>query len=321
LALGEIKRYRFDVTQGQVISVNLAAPGSIDASASIEGTAVTGGTSITQVNTTLPRARSSTAMFVAQTGSADLVVYGTGQYIGTATGAVTATLHSPTPVPTALGALVSTTLTQGGLKTYAYNVPVAGRHLLCVKNVTATGSAVNAFVWGPAPNDANGDLGEFLLGQPFTEYVGALRQGANTLSLLTDVASVEVNVRLVELAAPSGLNMGASASNGTLGACERDYFSFAGTAGQAYTVRVNATFAGEVRVRKLSGDGDYTQRLGSGNSEDNLGSTPLALAANTERVVTFTIPNNATFGTGTYIVEVDGTEDVSGNYTISATTP
>jgi hypothetical protein len=61
--------------------------------------------------------------------------------------------------------------------------------------------------------------------------------------------------------------------------------------------------------------------MGSGNTEDNLGSTPLALAAITERVVTFTIPNNATFGTGTYIVEVDGTEDVSGTYTISATTP
>ena len=76
-----------------------------------------------------------------------------------------------------------------------------------------------------------------------------------------------------------------------------------------------------LRVRKLAFNGDYTQRLGGGNGEDNLGTTPLALTANTERVVTFTIPNNATFGTGTYIVEVDGTDDVSGTYTISATTP
>ena len=38
-------------------------------------------------------------------------------------------------------------------------------------------------------------------------------------------------------------------------------------------------------------------------------------------VVTFTIPNNATFGTGTYIVVVDGTDVVSGTYTVSATTP
>jgi hypothetical protein len=258
---------------------------------------------------------------VAQTGSADLIVYGTGQYNDTATGAVTATVHSPTPVPTALGALVSTTLTQGALRTYAYNVSTAGRHLLCVKNVNGGFSIVNAFVWGPAPNDANGDLGELLTGQPFSEYLGALRQGANTLSLLTPAPSVVVDARLVELAAPSGLTVGAPAGNGSLGACERDYFSFAATAGQAYTVRVNATFAGEVRVRKLGANGDYTQRLGSGNLEDNLGGTPLALIANTERVVTFTVPNNATFGTGTYIVEIDGAEDASGTYTVVATTP
>ena len=321
LALGQVKRYRFDVTQGQVVSVNLAAPGSIDAQAMIEGSAVTGGTSITQFNTSPPRARSSGALFVAQTGIADLLVYGTGQFNDTATGEVTATVHSPTPVPTALGALVSATLTQGGLRTYAYNVPAAGRHLLCVKNVNGSFSIVNAFVWGPAPNDANGDIGEALSGQPFLEYLGTLRQGANTLSLLTPVPSVAVDARLVELAAPSGLTLGAPAGNGTLGACERDYFNFAGTAGQAYTVRVTATFAGEVRVRKLAASGDHTQRLGSGNFEDNLGGTPLALIANTERVVSFTIPNNATFGTGTYLVEVDGTEDASGTYSVSATTP
>jgi hypothetical protein len=190
-----------------------------------------------------------------------------------------------------------------------------------VKDVNAGFSIVNAFVWGPAPNDANGDIGEALSGQPFSEYLGTLRQGANTLSLLTPASSVLVNARLVELAAPSGLTVGAPAGNGTLSACERDYFSFAGTAGQAYTVRMNATFAGEVRVRKLAANGDYTQRLGSGNLEDTLGSTPLALIANSERVVTFTIPNNATFGTGTYIVEVDGADDVSGSYTVSATSP
>ena len=311
LALGDVKRYRFDVTQGQVISLELLSASSVNAVASLEGPAVTGGVSTGELTLPAPRYGSSAALFVQQNGIADLVVFSASRYLGYATGPITARIHAPTPVPTALGATIATTLNRGELKTYGY-VAAAGSHLLCVKEMNGAFGAIDAHVWGPSPNTANGDLGTLSF-DSFVEYVGPLRAGANTLSLLTGGDNaLTINARLVNLVAPTALTLGAAASAGTVTACERDYCSFAGVAGQAYTVRVTAAFAGDVRVRKLSADGDYTQRIGGGSFEDNLGATPLPLAPNVERVVTFTIPANATFGTGTYLIEVDGTDDAAG---------
>ena len=320
LALGDVKRYRFDVTQGQVISLELLSAGTTNAVASFEGAAVAGSVSTGEFTLPAPRYNSSSALFVQQNGIADLLVYSPSSYLGYATGPITARVHAPTPAPTALGATVATTLNKGELKTYAY-VATAGSHLLCVKEMNGASGGIDAHVWGPSPNTANGDLGTLSFSS-YVEYVGPLRAGANTLSLLTGGdTSLTINARLVNLVAPTALTSGAAASAGTVTACERDYASFAGTAGQAYTVRVNAAFAGDVRVRKLAANGDYTQRIGGGSFEDNLGTTPLVLATGVERVVTFTIPDNATFGTGTYLIEVDGTEDASGAYTVSVTSP
>jgi hypothetical protein len=320
LALGDVKRYRFDVTQGQVISVDLASTDSVNAIASIEGPAVTGSVSTGELIAPAPRYRSSNALFVQQNGFADLLVFSTSKYLGYATGPVTARIHAPTPVPTALGATIATTLNRGELKTYGY-VAAAGSHLLCVKEMNGAIAGIDAHVWGPSPNTANGDLGTLTFGSSM-EFVGPLRAGANTLSLLTGGnTALTINARLVDLVSPTALTLGGAASAGNVTACERDYASFAGVAGQAYTVRVTAAFAGDVRVRKLAANGDYTQRIGGGSFEDNLGATPLALAPNVERVVTFTIPANVTFGTGTYLIEVDGTDDAAGGYTVGVTSP
>jgi hypothetical protein len=259
-------------------------------------------------------------MFVQQNGFADLVVFSGSRYLGYATGPITARIHAPTPAPTALGATIATTLNRGELRTYGY-VTAAGPHLLCVNKTNGTFGGIDAHVWGPSPNTANGDLGTLTFDSS-AEYVGPLRAGANTLSLLTGGENaLTINARLVNLVAPTALTLGAAASAGTLTACERDYASFAGVAEQAYTVRVTAAFAGDVRVRKLAANGDYTQRIGGGSFEENLGTTPLALVPNVERVVTFTIPASATFGTGTYVIEVDGTDDAAGAYTVSVTSP
>jgi hypothetical protein len=223
-------------------------------------------------------------------------------------------------VATALGATITTTLNRGELKTYGY-VAAAGSHLLCVNKTNSVSGGIDAHVWGPSPNTANGDLGTLSFDSS-AEYVGPLRAGANTLSLVTGGDNaLAINARLVNLVTPTALTLGAAASAGSVTACERDYFSFAGVAGQAYTVRVTAAFAGDVRVRKLAASGDYTQRIGGGSFEDNLGATPLALAPNVERVVTFTIPANTTFGSGTYLIEVDGADDAAGAYTVSVASP
>jgi hypothetical protein len=323
LALGEVKRYGFNVTQGQIISLRVSSPTELDVSANLTGTAVTGGTGLTQSSGT-PRIGTSNALYVASSGAANLYLSSGSRSIGSATGAVTTRIYAPTPVPTAIGALISTTLEKGVLQTYGFNVGTAGRHLYCYRNGNPPliqFTFVDAKVWGPAPNGVNGDL-HASQGEWSDEIIAPLRVGANTLSLVNRAADAPFSARLVQLPASAvALTAGAAATNGAIAACNRTYYSFSGTAAQAYTVRVNPTFEGNVRVRKLALSGDHTQRLGSGNFEDNVGATPLPLVANTERVVTFTIPNNATFGTGTYIIEVDGTDDAAGTFTVSVASP
>jgi hypothetical protein len=63
----------------------------------------------------------------------------------------------------------------------------------------------------------------------------------------------------VPLAPEQTLAVGAGASGG-IAPCERRYYTFAAVAGQAYTVRVTAAFAGSVRVRLLPPNGDVTAR-------------------------------------------------------------
>jgi hypothetical protein len=99
---------------------------------------------------------------------------------------------------------------------------------------------------------------------------------------------------------------------------ERDYFAFDATAGQAYTVRVNASFSGAVRVRKRSSNGDFSHRL---SDLSNLGGTPLAVAAGTELAIPLTIPNTVQFGNGVYIVEIAGGDAATGAYTVRVTSP
>lgn len=325
LALGDLKRYSFDVTQGQIMSLQLSSPTELDATASLEGTSVIGAVNISHLSGgPLPRTVSSNAFFVNQTGPATLALFPTGRFTGSASGSVTARVSAPMATPTALGSHIAVTLNKGELRTYAYNVATAGRHLLCYRNESPavfSESLIDTKVWGPAPNGTNGDLrgiGEWAA----SETIGTLRAGANVLSLISPVeAPQNFHVALVDLAAPTALTLNAAATNSSLSTCQRGYFNFAGTANQAYTVRVNANFAGTVHVHKLSATGDPTQREASGGDVVNVGGTPLPLVSGVERVVTFTIPNTAQHGTGTYIVDVDATEEATGSYTVSVTSP
>jgi hypothetical protein len=63
--------------------------------------------------------------------------------------------------------------------------------------------------------------------------------------------------------------------------------------------------------------GDFTTRT----ETINLGAKPLSLTASSERVVSFTIPTTAPYGSGNYIVEIDGDGDAAGTYIATFTTP
>lgn len=321
LALGEVKRYAFTVTQAQVLGLGLSSTTTLQVGASIAGGDIYNG------GVALPRgpgSAASRAMYVHKTAAATLSVSSQSRTVGEASGPFTLTVYAPTPTPTTLGAGLSTTLTAGVPVTYGYTIATAGRHLLCYDYVGLNDSSglsrVDAIVWGPSAPFVNytGDLNGQGSGNR-VEVIDSLRVGANTLSLATDLASAATRARLIALKDATPLTVG-SAANGTLTECQRGYHTFAGMAGQAYTVKVTGAFAGEVRVHKLLGTDPSTRNdppFGAGN----LGGTPLALTANVERAVTFTIGAAAPFGTGTYVVDVDATDEATGAYSVIVTSP
>jgi hypothetical protein len=320
LALGEVKRYSFDVVQGQVLALQLAST-AMDVQASISGGAIsTGFASVAFPGTS----SHSGPRYVQQSGPAVLTLGGTNRNEARATGAVQLSLQAPTPAAAVLGTAVDTIVFPAQLMSHGYVLPADGKHLLCVAYTGATGNGgsalVKGVVWGPSATttDYAGDLGATGQGTAF-DAIGNLRGGANTLTFMSSLAApAPLAFRLVGLAAPTMLVAGAGPVNDTLAACQRRYFRFAGLAGGGYTLRVTAPFTGSVRIRKeASAPGDFTLRTDT----INLGSTPQPLTAGVERVVAFTIPAAAPHGSGNYIVEIDADGDGAGGYSVSLTTP
>jgi len=84
---------------------------------------------------------------------------------------------------------------------------------------------------------------------------------------------------------------------------------------------VTAAFAGSVRLRKLTPNGDVTTRTDPPFSSNKIAGTPLPLVPGVEKSVVFTVPNDAPHGSGTYIVEIDGDGDAAGSYSLSLASP
>ena len=229
-------------------------------------------------------------------------------------------MQAPTPTPTALGAPVSVDLPPSTLLSHGYTIVTAGKHLACLTGAPGPGTGtVGGSVWGPDAQQTNGTYGDLNISgfRDSTEAIGHLFAGNNTLALMSSLpAPTVVSFRLVALLPATDLVAGGGPASASLAPCERRYYQFAGTAGQAYTVRVTAGFAGSVRIYKISTLGDVTIRTAA-----TLGGTPLGLAAGVERVATFTIPAAAPHSSGNYIVEIDGDGDAAGTYTTTFTTP
>lgn len=330
LALGEVQRYSLAVTQGQVLSLSLAqtlvSPGALDLTAALVGGNIFQGGVFLSATQAVRVARSA-ALYAQVAGPAELTVYAPARIVGNInTTSFTVGLRAPVPAPTALGALLDADVQPGGLQSLGYSIGAAGEHLLCYRYtgpVFPSGqSRVDARVWGPSALFTNygGDINGQGDGNR-VEVIGALRAGANTLSITHNLdVSTRVAARLIAVPAPSAITVGAAATGGALSPCERRYHAFDAVAAQSYSVRVTAAFAGAVRVRKLAAAGFHSVRSDP-PAAGNLGGTPLALVANVERVVTFTVPTSAPFGNGTYIIEVDADEDAAAGYSVSISSP
>ena len=252
LALGEVKRYSFDVAQGQVLALQVAST-AMDVQASISGGAISDGFA----SVVFPGTSShSGPRYAQQSGPAVLSLSGTSRNEARATGAVQLSLQAPTPAAAVLGTAVDTIVVPAQLMSHGYVLPADGKHLLCVAYTGATGNGgsalVKGVVWGPSATATNyaGDLGTTGPGTAF-DTIGNLRAGANTLTFMSSLAApAPLAFRLVGLAAPTMLVAGAGPVNDTLAACQRRYFRFAGLAGGSYTLRLTAPFTGSVRIRK-----------------------------------------------------------------------
>jgi hypothetical protein len=227
--------------------------------------------------------------------------------------------------------VISGTLAPRELRAWRLEVPEAGYHLLRTEFPNLVAEPFRGVLWGPTAPFINYD-GDLRAAQSLgaSEAIALLRAGAHTLTLdRTDPpfaaspggAQAAFSATLVPLPAPEDITPGAAALARSLQLPgQRRYHSFDAVQGQAYTVTVQAAFAGTVRVYKRAPNGNPTS-VGT----NLLPGFPQALTPGQPRVASFTIPgtlpSDAVFGSGTYLIEVDAAGDATGNYTVQLATP
>lgn len=322
LPLGQVLRYTLDLTRGQIIGLRLTTPGALNLTASVDGVASVQ----TPSSGSGPFAATTLPSFVYNTGAATLLVRSPSAVLERAVGSGSFSVVRPVPANAAIDTPVAGSVPPNEWTSYRYTVPASGRYLLRLASAAAAPFGVSATVWSANPPFAGGYVGEFESTLASTsvplEGLGLLAPGDYTVTVRnTNVGSgaVPFAVTLVSLESPVALTAGSAPTAGSIDVDgERDYFSFAGVGGQSYTVRVMPGFAGTLRVRKLNPNGDFTNRAGE---IFTLAGTPLAMAANALTTFAFAIPNDATFGSGTYLVEVVADAGLAGGYTVQLTSP
>lgn len=320
LPLGQVLRFSMPLAQGDLVGLGLTTTGLLSANASIAGVVAIG----TPVGGSGPFAVNSPPAFVNTGGDAVVTLRSTSVVLERARGPVTLAVQRPVPPTVALNTVRTGTLSPQGWASVRVDVPAAGRYLLRVAASTPAPYDLVATVWA-ASSPVPGYAGEFSStvssSAVAVEGLGALAAGSYTVSVRhpgNTPVDIGYRVSLVDLEAPVALAVNGSALGGTLDtAGERDYASFNATGGQAYTLRVTPAFAGTLRVHKLNPNGDWTNR----SDFLALAGTPRALAAGVETVLSFTVPDDATFGSGSYIVEIVGEADATGSYSLRLQSP
>ncbi len=318
LELGEIKRYRFGVTQGQLIALQLTSPTALEGALRVVDADIYLRQGFAELVGAAPRTLATGPRFVQASANATLQLYSqTDGTLANRSGAFALTVTAPTPVAAQLGTPVATTLQAGSFAAYRFDIPAPGRHLLCYRHAGAIRRPgpdfernVEAVVWGPSATTTlyEGDIVPDNTSR--TEFIDDLRAGSNTLTLYTRLASVEVTARLLRLPDPVAIALGAGAGSHSLAPCELRYHGFAATVGQTFTATVIAGFAGRVQVRKLDANGVPNALITTASQ---------TLVAGTPRVMTFSIPT--LLGSGDYVIEIDANGDAAGAYTVGLTAP
>jgi hypothetical protein len=329
IELGEVLMLRAPVSQGQLVALAMSSSSPLDLDAASPGSGPGSGLPLSLAIDNVGTAVSGLGgpAYAGVNGTVDLFVSSSGLTLATARGPLSLTLSAPVPVPTALGAAFTATAPATSFAARGFDFGAApARPLVCMTHTPAPVGSTQVRLWGngPAPGGDSGGL-QFAMPSADTRFEAVGRttvNGAHTLTVRNPVGA-SVGGRVLLMQPPVAVTPGSAVPAQTLATpCDRRYFSFAGTAGQSYTVRVTAGFAGTLYVRKREATGDWTARGGGifVGSIDVPGS-PASLAADTERVLTFTIPSTGAFGSGTYVIEVDAEADATGGFTLSLATP
>jgi PKD repeat protein len=328
LALGEVRRWRFNLDNAEVFALNLSTPTMAGLTASA-GSSLTGATTVRALSGT-PFSAQGAPVYAAGSGLRDLNL-GSGETAhGRVRGSFSLGVLRPLPLAAAPAQVLSGTLAPRELRAWRLNLPEPGYHLLRTVFPVLSGEPVRGVLWGPTAPFVNYD-GDLRAAQANGEgeAIALLRAGAHTLTLdRTDPPFTAVpggpaaafSAVLVPLPAPEAIAPGAAAQARTLQTPgERRYHRFDAVLGQAYTVQVQAAFAGTVRVYRQAGSNPTS--VGT----NLLPGFPLALAPGELRSTSFTIPgtlpSGAVFGSGVYVIEVDAGGDATGGYTVELRTP
>jgi PKD repeat protein len=322
LPLGQVLRYTLDVTRGQLVGLQLNTTGALNVSASLPGVVAVE----TPTSGSGPFTAASVPSFVYTTGNATVTLRSTSTVLERARGTATLGVVRPVPANAALDAAVTGNVAVGEWTSYRFTVSATGRYLLRLTTSAAGQYGLESTVWAATTPFTSGYAGEFSsslssVSVPI-EGLGQFTAGDITVTVRNTSAgtsTVPFTLALVSLDAPVPLTLGAAPTAGTIDIDgERDFFSFAGTGGQDYTVRVTPNFAGMLRVRKLNPNGDFTNRA---SEIFTIAGTPLTMTAGAMTTFNFTIPADATFGNGTYLVEVEAAAGNTGGYTVQLTSP
>ena len=339
LNLGEVRRYVFNppLTLGEIVALRLETA-SINASTSayIRGfpqSGLVGNNPVSIEPNKAPQSKLSEFTFIPiSTDTYWLYLDGNGSQsfntIGQIGGQFTLGIFRPSAQALALDSSASGSINPNTLLTHRVNVPVAGSYLF--RAVIAAQNTVTADIWNSdlpriVGNQYLVNKGEF--GTPLSfsgaEIKGGLKIGNHTITIHNKRIDnnnpintpTNYSVSLVTLENPTDVVLGAPAVSGVIDvAGERDYYRFNATVGQAFTITATSpAFTGTIRIHKLSATKDFTTfetfNIFGGNPAKALGTH------------TFTIPNVAYGGTGTYIIEIDATAAQTGAYSLTLTSP
>lgn len=323
LALGQVRRYNFGVTQAQLFSARLTRPsGSVLASAQtldnnppLALSDVTAGGPLVA-----PRYATATGItrVTVRTGA-----LARGSTMAQAAGPFRLTLQRPPPAARALGDLLGFTIAPETMQTFGYTV-AAGAHRLCVANdgpLSGT-TALLAVVQGPSAPPAGygtsgSDLTPVRTGSQAL-HASALRSGAHTLAFVNPGGSaVNVSAKLVPNPEPLPLAFG-TAATGSAAYCTGAYHSFPGVLATGYTLTLNAAFNGRLRLYKQLSASNWL------SNANTVAGWDVAVVSGTPLVLPVTIPANGfngPLGSGTYVVAVEPDPGSTGSYTLTITQP